>query len=60
MKTAELLKLFKQHKIVFVEHGKKHDLYYSPITEKKFPVPRHKTELKIGTLNAILKDAGLK
>lgn len=60
MKTSELLKLFKQHNIVLEEHGKKHDMYYSPITEKKFPVPRHKSEIKVGTLNSILKDAGLK
>lgn len=60
MKTSELLKLFKKNDIVFVEHGKKHDMYYSPITEKTFPVPRHKTEIKPGTLNSMLKDAGLK
>ena len=60
MKTSELLKKFKKHKIVFVEHGARHDHYYSPITGKKFPVPRHKTELKDGTLHSIMKDAGLK
>ncbi len=60
MKTSELQKLFKQHGIIFVEHGKRHDMYYSPITGKTFPVPRHKDEIKIGTLNSMLKDAGIK
>lgn len=60
MKTAELLKLFKKSGIVLKAHGKKHDMYYSPITNKTFPVPRHKTEIPIGTLNSMLKDAGIK
>ena len=60
MKTTELLKLLKREGIVFVEHGKRHDLYHSPITGKTFPVPRHKEEIAVGTLNSILKDAGLK
>lgn len=60
MKTSELLKLFRREGIEFVEHGKRHDIYYSPKTNKKFPVPLHKDEIKTGTLNSILKDAGLK
>ena len=60
MKTSELLKLLKKNNIQFIEHGKRHDMYYSPITNKEFPVPRHKTEIKTGTLQSILKDAGLK
>lgn len=60
MKTSELLKLLKKHKIRFVEHGKRHDMYYSPITGATFPVPRHKEEIATGTLNSILTDAGLK
>ena len=56
MKTSELLKLFRENGIML----NKHDLYYSPITNKIFPVPRHKTEIAHGTLQNILKDAGLK
>jgi predicted RNA binding protein YcfA (HicA-like mRNA interferase family) len=61
MKIAELLKLLKQNGVVFVEHGKKHDLYFSPITKKAFPVPRH-ADQDVGKelLSAILKQAGLK
>ena len=60
MKTSELLKLFKKNGVMLTRHGKKHDLYHSPITNKPFPVPRHKTEIASGTLQNILKDAGLK
>ncbi|EHQ88442.1 putative periplasmic or secreted lipoprotein [Desulfosporosinus youngiae DSM 17734] len=60
MKTGELLKLLSQNKITLKRRGKRHDIYYSPITGKSFPVPRHKTELADGTLDSILKDAGLK
>ncbi|WP_027399788.1 type II toxin-antitoxin system HicA family toxin [Anaerovorax odorimutans] len=60
MKTQELLKLLKKNGIKFKEHGARHDMYYSPITGKSFPVPRHKAEIPNGTLNSILKDAGLK
>lgn len=60
MKTSELLKLLKKNGISLVEHGKKHDMYYSPKTGKVFPIPRHKLEISTGTLSSILKDAGLK
>ncbi|EHL08220.1 toxin-antitoxin system, toxin component, HicA family [Desulfitobacterium hafniense DP7] len=60
MKTSELLKLLAQNNITLKRHGKKHDIYYSPITNKSFPVPRHKTEIAKGTLDSILNDAGLK
>lgn len=60
MKTSELLKLLKQKGVILYRRGKKHDLYYSPISHKIFPIPRHKTEVADGTLQSILKDAGLK
>lgn len=60
MKASELLKLLSKHKIKLVEHGKRHDMYYSPITGNTFPVPRHKAEIATGTLKSILEDAGLK
>lgn len=59
MKQSELLKLFSKNNIRFLQHGKRHDIYYSPITEKKFPVPRHTKEIAAGTLKSIRKDAGL-
>ena len=60
LQTSELLKLFSKNGIVFIKHGKRHDIYYSPITNKYFPVPRHAKEIATGTLKSIMKDAGLK
>ena len=59
MKLNELLKILSKNGIELVQHGKRHDFYYSPITEKSFPVPRHAKEIAIGTLKSIMKDAGL-
>lgn len=60
MKKSELLKLLKKHGITFAKHGTRHDIYYSPITNKEFPIPRHAKEIAKGTLHNILTDAGLK
>ena len=60
MKTSELIKLLKENGCDLVEHGKEHDKYYSPVTRVYFRVPRHKKEIATGTLNRILKDAGIK
>ena len=44
-----------------VESGADHDKLFSPISNEYFRVPRHKSkEIAKGTLNAILKQAGLK
>ena len=59
MKTAELLKILKKNGCTLVRHGTRHDIWQSPITGKQFPVPRHKTDVKPGLLNGILKDAGI-
>lgn len=59
MKQGELMRIFRQHGITLVQHGKRHDLYYSPITGRQFPVPRHAKEIAVGTLRSILRDAGL-
>lgn len=59
MKKGELLKILSKHDIKLVQHGKKHDMYFSPITGKIFPVPRHAKEVAVGTLKSIMKDAGL-
>lgn len=60
MKTQELLKLLKKSNCKLVRNGSRHDVWYSEITGKQFTVPRHKAEIPNGTLNNILKDAGLK
>ena len=61
MTTAELLKLLKKLGCTFIRNGGRHDIYFSPITGKQFPVGRHnKEEVPNGTLQNILKCAGLK
>lgn len=60
MKTQELLKLLKKNKCYVLRNGSRHDIWYSEITGKQFAIPRHKAEIPTGTLNNILKDAGLK
>lgn len=61
MKYSELKKLLKKNGCYLVREGKNHEQWFSPKTEKTFSVSRHNNEdAKSGTLNSILKDAGLK
>ena len=60
MKTQELLKLLKKNGCSVLRNGSRHGIWYSNITGKQFSVPRHKAEIPTGTLNNILKDAGIK
>jgi predicted RNA binding protein YcfA (HicA-like mRNA interferase family) len=41
MKKGALLKKLKAQGCVFVEHGKKHDVYKNPRTGKEERIPRH-------------------
>lgn len=61
MKCSELKRLLRKQGCNIVSHGGRHDKWYSPISKCYFQVPRHDSqELKTGTANAILKDAGIK
>ena len=61
MKVSELIKLLKMHSCYFVELGKEHDKWHSVVTSKDIRIPRHPSkEIPVGTVNRILKDAGLK
>lgn len=59
MKTQELLKILRKNDCSLLRHGSGHDIWFSPITNKQFAVPRHKAEVKTGTMKNILKDAGI-
>jgi len=60
MTVSALKRLLNQNDILLKREGGNHDLYFSPLTGHTFPVPRHKTqELPMGTLSAILRQAGL-
>jgi len=61
MRYSELTQKLKKAGCYIVRDGSRHDIWYSPITGKKFPVGRHKTqEVPPGTLKNILQDSGLK
>lgn len=59
MKNSELLKILKNHGCYLLRHGSNHDIWFSPITNQQFAVPRHKSEIKPGTVRSILKSAGI-
>ncbi|MCC8067483.1 MAG: type II toxin-antitoxin system HicA family toxin [Clostridiales bacterium] len=60
MKTSECNKLLKKAGCYVIRQGTNHTIWFSPVTGKQFAVPRHKGEIKTGTVNSILKDAGIK
>jgi predicted RNA binding protein YcfA (HicA-like mRNA interferase family) len=61
MKTSEATRKLTKNGCYFVEHGKEHDCWYSPITQKRFRVPRHGSqELPTGTRISIEKLSGVK
>ncbi len=61
MKASEMTKMLKEAGCRIERHGSSHDIWYSPITQRLFQVPRHQSkELPKGTANKIMKDAGLR
>lgn len=59
MKYSELEKLIKQTCEIH-RNGSNHTIWKNKKTGKTFPISRHKTqEVPKGTLNSILKDAGI-
>lgn len=61
MRYSELEKELRKIKCEIKRTGHKHNIWYSPVTGKSFPVSHHKTEeVPIGTLKSIKEAAGLK
>lgn len=61
MRYGELKKLLKGNGCYLHREGKRHEIWYSPKTRKSFTVGRHNgQEVASGTLDSILKEAGLK
>ena len=54
MKRLELLQKLDEIGVKFVRHGKKHDVYVQPKTNKESAVPRH-TDIDEFTAKSILK-----
>ncbi|MCD8021957.1 MAG: type II toxin-antitoxin system HicA family toxin [Lachnospiraceae bacterium] len=59
MKTSELTKILRKSGCFIVRQGSNHTVWYSPNSGTQFAVPRHKGEIKTGTVKSILKDAGI-
>ena len=60
MKGSEVKQMLRAHKCCFYREGRNHEIWFSPITGKKFPVPRHGAkEMATGTVNSILRSAGI-
>ena len=61
MKYSELKRLLNKHGCYKIGEGGNHEDWFSPINNKKFIVGRHNSEdVKKGTFNTILKQAGIK
>ena len=61
MKYSEFKKLLKDAGCYLQKEGGNHEHWYSPKTGKAFLLGRHnREEVATGTLNAVLKRAGLK
>ena len=61
MKTSEATRKLARVGCYFVEHGREHDCWFSPITQKRFRLPRHGAqELAKGTKQSIEKASGVK
>lgn len=59
MNTSEMIKLLKKSGCIKIRDGGNHEIWYSPITEKQFPVWHHKKEIPTGTAEKIKKEAGI-
>lgn len=60
MKYSELEKILKQAGCTVKREGKRHCVWYSPITGKSFSVGRHKSQdVPTGTYKSILRSAGI-
>jgi len=60
MTSKDLIRQLKNSGCIFIRHGKgDHQIWYSPITDRKFSVPHPKKQMPIGTLKSIEKAAGI-
>ncbi|HEU5291700.1 MAG TPA: type II toxin-antitoxin system HicA family toxin [Cyclobacteriaceae bacterium] len=59
MKPKELIKLLEKEGFVFVRQSGSHAIYRK-IGFKIIVVPMHSKDIPTGTLNAIIKDSGIK
>lgn len=61
MKHSEVEKKVKNSGCYFLKNGKKHPIWFSPITQKEFQLSHHRSEeVKFGTLKSISRDSGVR
>ena len=60
MTSKEMVKLLTKHGFDWIGGNGSHRKYYNKATDRTVIVPYHSAELKKGTEQKILKDAGLK
>lgn len=60
MKSREMVKLLKDNGFIEVSQNGSHKKMFNPETNVTIIVPMHSKELKKGTEQGILRDAGLK
>jgi len=61
IKYSELKKILRRAGCCLSREGSRHEVWFNPKTGKYFEVGRHNShDVKKGTLNSILKDAGIK
>ena len=61
MKTNDFVQELRAAGCEFLRNGSNHDIWYSPITNKLFQVPRHGSkEIPTGTEKNIRKVSGVK
>jgi len=59
MKPKELVKLVEKEGFIFIRQSGSHAIY-KKVDHKIIVIPIHSKDIPTGTLNSILKDAGLK
>lgn len=60
MTPKQMIKLLKENGFEFVSSNGSHQKFYNPKTKKTVIVPFHSKELKKGTEQGLLSQAGLK
>jgi mRNA interferase HicA len=58
MKRTVLVRILMNKGCKLVRHGKKHDIFLNPKTNRKAPVPRH-TEIADSLCRIIMKQIGI-
>jgi len=61
MKYSEIERKLRNAGCYFYRRGGSHDIWFSPITDKKFALSHHKSEeAPVGTVKSISNDSGVK